>query len=416
MTHASFGTSFEIKFLAETGAFEGYASVFHVTDSVNDRVAPGAFRGSLAKFGEEGRLPPLLWQHDTSEPIGAWREMYEDEHGLYVKGELFVHDIPLAREAMKLLKENVVTGLSIGYRAQASHRDRKTGVRVLTEVDLHEVSLVTFPANDYARVSKIKRPFNPETPPSVRDFETFLRTSGLSRAQAKGIIAKGYKGLTVTEEDEAADLIAQLRNGTRQLKFSQNQPRVPAGNSGGGQWTGGGGIGSTIMKRVRKVGNNLVEVARNHPFATGIALAMVPVAGPEADISILAAEGGGAAGTAAEGAAVAAEGLETTAAGNLPVVKPDTIEGGSKFGEKFISKQSEKLTGHGQERIEERLTSQTDAEDIIRSAIKNRTIKERLGTYKTKQYHYLGENGKTVILETSGRNAGKIVTILTGKK
>ncbi len=112
----SFDTSFEIKFLAETGAFEGYASVFHVTDSVNDRVAPGAFRASIGRFHQEGRLPPLLWQHDTSEPIGAWREMYEDEHGLYVKGELFMHDIPLAREAMKLLKENVVTGLSIGYR------------------------------------------------------------------------------------------------------------------------------------------------------------------------------------------------------------------------------------------------------------------------------------------------------------
>jgi hypothetical protein len=111
--------------------FEGYASVFNITDSVNDVIVPGAFRESLQKFRELKRLPPLLWQHDASEPIGAWREMYEDGHGLFVKGELFVNAIPLAKEAYKLLKEDVVTGLSIGYRVRESRRDQKSGVRVL---------------------------------------------------------------------------------------------------------------------------------------------------------------------------------------------------------------------------------------------------------------------------------------------
>jgi len=99
MKHANFDTPFELKFLAETGVFEGYASVFNVTDKVNDRILPGAFKASLELFRKEGRLPPLLWQHDSKEPVGSLLEIYEDSHGLFIKGELFVNDIPLAGEA-----------------------------------------------------------------------------------------------------------------------------------------------------------------------------------------------------------------------------------------------------------------------------------------------------------------------------
>ncbi len=156
MTDNKFNVPFELKFLAETGVFEGYASVFNVVDSVYDKIAPAAFRESLAACRKAGRLPPLLWQHDALEPIGAWREMHEDGHGLFVKGDLFINDIALAKEAYKLLKENVVTGLSIGYRTKESHREQKNGVRVLTKLDLLEVSLVTFPANEMARVTGVK--------------------------------------------------------------------------------------------------------------------------------------------------------------------------------------------------------------------------------------------------------------------
>jgi len=155
-----FNAPFELKFLAETGVFEGYASVFNVIDQVNDKIAPGAFKESLAAHRKSNRLPLLLWQHDTHEPIGAWREMYEDSHGLYVKGDLFIKDIAQAKEAYKLLKENVVTGLSIGYRTQESHFEQKGGARVLTRLDLLEVSLVTFPANEQARVIAVKSASN----------------------------------------------------------------------------------------------------------------------------------------------------------------------------------------------------------------------------------------------------------------
>lgn len=185
----------EIKYLSETGFFEGYAAVFDVTDSVNDKIIPGAFKQSLDASRIEGRLPPLLWQHDTNQPIGAWREMFEDDHGLYVRGELFVNDIARAKEAYKLLKENVVTGLSIGYRAKESRRDAKTGTRILSTVDLLEVSVVTFPANDHARVNNVKSIFGHGQLPTEREFEAFLRDAGLSRKQAKGVISHGYKSL-----------------------------------------------------------------------------------------------------------------------------------------------------------------------------------------------------------------------------
>ncbi len=156
MTHDNFNADFELKFLAETGVFEGYASVFGVVDQVNDKIAPGAFKASLAAWRKKKSFPPLLWQHEAAAPIGAWRGMREDNHGLFVKGDLFTLDVPRAQEAYKLLKENVVTGLSIGYRAEESHIEKKSGVRVLTKVDLVEVSLVTFPANTEARVTGVK--------------------------------------------------------------------------------------------------------------------------------------------------------------------------------------------------------------------------------------------------------------------
>jgi len=190
-----FDMPFEIKYLADTGLFEGYASVFHVTDGVGDRISPGAFKASVEGQKKAGRLPPLLWQHDSQQPIGAWREMFEDEHGLYVRGALFVEDIPKAKEAYRLMRENVVTGLSIGYRAKKSHRDAQSGDRVLTEIDLLEISMVTFPANDYARIARVKSILSEGLVPSEREFEAFLRDAGLSRKHAKGILAHGYKSL-----------------------------------------------------------------------------------------------------------------------------------------------------------------------------------------------------------------------------
>lgn len=135
------------------GTFEGYASVFQAVDQQGDALAPGAFQASLEAWKAEGHLPKLLWQHDPRTPIGVWDFMEEDDYGLFVRGHLLL-DLPKAREAYVLLKTGVVDGLSIGFLPRQVHEEG--GVRVLDQVDLFEVSLVTFMANPLAYVTTCK--------------------------------------------------------------------------------------------------------------------------------------------------------------------------------------------------------------------------------------------------------------------
>lgn len=226
MTKSACPAPLELKFTSGSGIFEGYAAVFENVDSAGDRIVPGAFAKSLAQCRTEGRFPPLLWQHDTQKPIGVWEDMYEDGHGLYVRGRLFADDIAQAREAYALLRENVVSGLSIGYRTVQSSRDTAAaGVRILSELDLLEVSIVTFPANDRARVRAVKSQFAAGDLPAEKDVEALLRDAGFSRKQAKALMAHGYKALsardamdgTETADNEAAlitGLAARIRAAT----------------------------------------------------------------------------------------------------------------------------------------------------------------------------------------------------------
>ncbi len=223
MQNLNFDTRLEVKFVAETGVFEGYASVFNITDKVKDKIVRGAFKATLDNFKQNDNLPPMLWQHNAAVPIGCWLEMYEDEHGLFVKGQLFVDELKVAKEAYTLLKEKLVTGLSIGYRVVDSFKDYKDDIRVLTMVDLQEVSLVTFPANEYARVSDVKKPANSNVP-TERELEASLRTSGLSRSQAKSFIALGYKGLRQSQVDEAQQyLLAKINKATEELRLKNSE-------------------------------------------------------------------------------------------------------------------------------------------------------------------------------------------------
>ncbi|MGB0660652.1 MAG: HK97 family phage prohead protease [Mangrovicoccus sp.] len=129
---------------------EGYASLFGLVDQGNDLVAKGAYAASLKKLTAAGRRVKLLWQHDPTQPIGIWDEVREDEKGLYVKGRLLT-DVTKGREAASLIEAGAIDGLSIGYRTIRAAKDDQ-GRRVLNEVELWEVSLVTFPMLPDARV------------------------------------------------------------------------------------------------------------------------------------------------------------------------------------------------------------------------------------------------------------------------
>lgn len=136
--------------VTDGSVIEGYASIFGKCDQGGDVVTNGAYAASLKRLGTEGRRVKMLWQHDPAQPIGVWDEVREDARGLYVKGRILI-DVEKGREAATLIGAGVIDGLSIGYRTVRAAKDGK-GQRLLSELDLWEVSLVTFPMLPDARV------------------------------------------------------------------------------------------------------------------------------------------------------------------------------------------------------------------------------------------------------------------------
>lgn len=134
----------------EVGRLRGYASRFGEADQSGDIVVPGAFAACLDRMAKAGRTVKFLWQHDPARPIGVWRQVSENKTGLWVAGEVLT-ELSLGREAAVLMRAGAIDGLSIGYRVLRAEPNRETGGRRLLEVDLWEVSLVTFPMLPTAR-------------------------------------------------------------------------------------------------------------------------------------------------------------------------------------------------------------------------------------------------------------------------
>jgi HK97 family phage prohead protease len=197
---------FKLKEISDEGEFAGYASVFDVVDWYNDVIKPGAFARTLGDWAKRGKLPPILWQHNSREPIGPHTVMREDSKGLYVEGRLLVDEIPEARKAYACLKNDVIDGMSIGFDIfeDGMDYDGKTNVWNLTALDLWENSIVTFAANPDARVDQVKTILAAGKLPSLSEFEDFLRDAGgFSRKQAKTIAACGLK-VALRDAGEAA--------------------------------------------------------------------------------------------------------------------------------------------------------------------------------------------------------------------
>jgi HK97 family phage prohead protease len=187
--------------VAEDGTFEGYGSVFGIVDSYQEVVSPGAFTDSLAELAGKGRKVPILWQHRTDQPVGVYLDVHEDDHGLFVRGQLLIDAVAQAAEAHALIKAGAVTGLSIGYWVRESSFDEKTGIRTLTKLDLVEVSLVTSPANDDARVEAVKFKLAHGQLPNIREFEKLLREAGFSKTQAAAVAGHGLPELLRREAE-----------------------------------------------------------------------------------------------------------------------------------------------------------------------------------------------------------------------
>ena len=206
MTTKTLDFDCELKATGDTGTFEGYGSVFNITDRGGDIVAAGAFAETLAAAKAAGRLPAMLWQHRQAEPIGVYTEMEEDSIGLKVKGRLALKTARGA-EAYELMKMGAISGLSIGYRVRDDSWDRVTGVRTIKKADLHELSLVTMPMNDASRVSAVK---TIEELDSLSEIERHLRdVCGLSKSEATAMVSR-IKSVSRSDSGDNAEKLAEL--------------------------------------------------------------------------------------------------------------------------------------------------------------------------------------------------------------
>ena len=253
MKHKHFAIH-DFKMDDEARTVEGWASTFGNKDGGDDIILPGAFAESLT-----ARKPKMLWQHNSDELIGVWDASTETKQGLYVKGRFA--DTPRGNEAYTLAKMGALDSMSIGYSTIDAVWDHDTGIRTLKKLELWEVSLVTFPMNERATITNVKSASQdiddaydlleqassicdaytggdmqptPEMLGTVaqltrramgllgdedddedddggksaltpKSIERFLREAGLTRSQAKGLLAKGYTAIAPQREAAPGD-------------------------------------------------------------------------------------------------------------------------------------------------------------------------------------------------------------------
>lgn len=187
-SHLDFGL--EVKALGAR-EFEGHGAVFGNVDHGGDIVLKGAFARSLAAHKASGTSPLMFWMHQPDQVPGVWLEVEEDREGLYVHGELL--DTQLGKEMHTLLTHKAVRGLSIGYRPEEVDFDRD-GHRLLKQVEVMEVSIVSMAMNPLARIEAAKARLSArgEYVPTEREFEQVLRRAGCSKNVARGLIARVF--------------------------------------------------------------------------------------------------------------------------------------------------------------------------------------------------------------------------------
>lgn len=210
----------EVKFAsgdAPAGTFSGYGAVFGNVDSYGDVIQKGAFRDTLREAKKSGRMPKMLLQHGLGFatmdeiPVGVWTGMEEDETGLKVEGQLFALNTERGQYIYEGMKSGAIDGLSIGYRVKDASFGTKPEDprRTLKKIDLHEVSIVTFPANDLARTDGVKTEIDEIN--TLSDAERFLCEMGgrFSRKSATAFVSR-LKRLSQREADESAEVRSMI--------------------------------------------------------------------------------------------------------------------------------------------------------------------------------------------------------------
>ncbi len=184
-----------VKAEGDPGEIEGYGSLWDKVDSYGEVVKQGAFTKSLKAWRKLKRPIPMLWQHRSDQPIGVWDQFEEDDKGLKLAGRLNL-ETQRGQEAWSDVKMQAVTGLSIGYyEIKADPYDfNNSEPRQLIELDLREISPVTFPALKEAQIDAVKARLARGERLTVREFEGWLREKlRVSRSDSEEIATLGYK-------------------------------------------------------------------------------------------------------------------------------------------------------------------------------------------------------------------------------
>jgi HK97 family phage prohead protease len=179
--------------ITEEGMFEGFASTFDTNpDSYGDVIEKGAFLETIKNGGRNKTGIPILWQHHSDEPIGKWVKLEETDEGLKVVGKLTL-GVEKADEARLLMKDDVIKALSIGFttkRVEFQEEEGEDTIRILKEIELWEISPVTFPAKITALITDVK---SIEDSRTERDLEKALKSTGLSKKVAQAVVATSKK-------------------------------------------------------------------------------------------------------------------------------------------------------------------------------------------------------------------------------
>jgi hypothetical protein len=210
MRYNAYPFTYDVKEITDQGTFSGYGSIFDdEPDSYGDIIEKGAFSKTLLTQGRNKNGVAMLFQHDHDKPIGVWTEMVEDDIGLKVRGQLAINTT-LGKDVYELMKLGAIKGLSIGYNIKREEIDNERNVRVLKEIELWEISPVTFPAKITATITNIK---NIEECLTERDLENALRESGLSKSASQYLVKLCRKGLreSVKEDNSLKTILECLK-------------------------------------------------------------------------------------------------------------------------------------------------------------------------------------------------------------
>lgn len=199
----------QLKMDGDAGKFSGYASVFGGVDSYGDTIIRGAFDSTLRKYGK----PKMFYNHDWNMPVGKFTTAKEDDHGLYVEGELTPGQ-SLATDVHAAMKHGTVDGLSIGgYLNEGDYEPGADGGRVIRKWSrLMEVSPVVFPADSAARIGNVKMiDFESVLPEckTERELEKLLRDAGLGKWEATAVVSRAkaiFEGRDALEDADAKAL------------------------------------------------------------------------------------------------------------------------------------------------------------------------------------------------------------------